>query len=151
MDIYANQKFIGATPRKLRLVADMVRKMSPQKALLTLDFTSRYAASDLSKAIKVALANARQQGLDQEKLTFKKIEINEGPKMKRYRAGTRGRAKPYVKKMSHIKIILTDEKLKLISDKREVKIKEDQTVSEAKDKTEPAVSKPESTKKGILK
>ncbi len=110
MEVVANQKYIGSTPRKLRLVADMIRKMTPAQAVLTLGFTQKYAAQDLSKAIKTVLANAKQQGLDAQKLSFKKIEVNEGPKVKRFRAGTRGRAKPYVKKMGHIKIVLTDEK-----------------------------------------
>lgn len=109
MDITTNQKYISSTPRKLRLVTDMIRKMTPTKALLTLEFTQKYAALDLSKAIKTTLANAKQQGLQGENLTFKKIEINEGPKLKRFRAGTRGRAKPYVRKLSHIKIVLSDE------------------------------------------
>lgn len=111
MEITTNQKYIGSTPRKLRLVADMVRKMNPAQALLTLGFTPKYAAQYLSKAIKTALANAKIQKLDAEKLVFKRIEINEGPKLKRFRAGTRGRAKPYVKRMSHIKIVLTDERV----------------------------------------
>ncbi len=108
MEITANQKYIGSSPRKLRLVADLIRKMDPQKALLTLKFTQKVAAKDLEKAIKTALANAKQAGLDNTALTFSKIEVNEGMKMRRYRAGTRGRVKPYKKRMSHIKIVLTD-------------------------------------------
>lgn len=110
MEITTNQKYVKHTPRKLRLVADMVRKMMPSQAILTLEFTQKYAARDLIQVIKTALANARQLGLDSEKLVFKKIEVNEGPKLKRYRAGTRGRVKPYVKKMSHIKIVLEEKK-----------------------------------------
>jgi len=58
------------------------------------------------KAIKTALANAKVKGVDN--LVFKTIEINEGPAMKRFMAGTRGRAKPYEKRMSHIKVVLTE-------------------------------------------
>lgn len=87
----------------------MVRKMPPLTALQTLEFTNKAAAKTLSKAIRTVLGNARQLSLDQEKLVFKKIEINEGPRMKRFRAGSRGRAKPYKKRMSQIKIVLTDE------------------------------------------
>lgn len=107
MEYTAIQKNIGHTPRKLRLVADIVRKMSPEKAILTLEFTNKAASVDLIKAIKVALANAGKK----ENLSFKKIEINEGMKMKRYRVGTagRGRGRPYKKRLSHIKIVLTDE------------------------------------------
>lgn len=109
MEIITIQKYIHTSPRKVRLVADMVRKMQPTKALQLLDFTPKMAARDVSKAVKTVLANARMQGIEADKLYFKSIEVNEGPKMKRFRAGTRGRAKPYVRKMSHIKIIVTDE------------------------------------------
>lgn len=112
------QKFIHTTPRKLRLVADLVRKMTPDKAVETLKFTNKAAAVDLAKAIKTVMANAKQKGM--ENISFKSIEINEGPKMKRLRVGTagRGRARPYVKKMSHIKIVLSDEKGETKSSKK---------------------------------
>lgn len=106
MEVSSLQKFVHNSPRKLRLVADMIRKMEPGKALETLKFANKKAALDLAKAIKTALANAKVRGT--ENMLFKTIEINEGPKMKRFRAGARGRVKPYVKKMSHIKIILTE-------------------------------------------
>ena len=86
----------------------MIRNMEPEKALETLRFTQKAAAEDLSKAIRTVLANAKQKGM--EKVIFEKLEINEGPKMKRFRAGARGRAKPYKRRMAHIKIVLTDEK-----------------------------------------
>ncbi len=107
MEYTAIQKNLGHTPRKLRLVADMIRKMTPEKALLTLEFTNKAASVDLIKAIKTALANAGKK----ENLSFKKIEINEGMKMKRLRVGTagRGRGRPYKRRLSHIKIVLTDE------------------------------------------
>lgn len=89
----------------------MVRKMTPRQALQTLMFTNKVATEPLSKAIKTALSNAKQQNLDQESMVFKKIEINEAPKMKRFRAGTKGRVKRYVKRMSHIKIVLEQSKV----------------------------------------
>ena len=106
MDITQNQKYIHSTPRKLRLVADMVRALNPEQALEALRFTPQAAARDLSKAIKTALANAKVKGANE--VSFKTIEINEGPIMKRFMAGTRGRAKPYTKRMSHIKIVLSE-------------------------------------------
>lgn len=90
-------------------MADMVRKMQPEKALVILQFTPKAASGDLSKAIETAIANAKQQGLSSEQVFIKSLEINEGPKMRRSRAGTRGRSKPYKKRMSHIKIVLTDQ------------------------------------------
>lgn len=102
------QKFVHSTPRKLRLVAQMARKMEPNKALEVLKFINKEAALDLAKAIKTAIFNAKQKGM--ENVLFKSVEINEGPVMKRFKAASRGRALPYKKKMSHIKIVMTDEK-----------------------------------------
>lgn len=122
MEIASTQKFIHTSPRKLRLVADMVRKMQPDKALETLKFAQKAAAKELSNAINTALSNAKQKGLSE--VSFKHIEINEGPKMKRFRAGARGRVKPYKRRMAHIKIVLSDdlrEKGKVISKKSEIK------------------------------
>lgn len=109
MEIQTIQKYIHTPPRKLRLVADMIRKMQPNKALDVLRVTPKYAALDLIKALEAVLANAKQVGIDIEKIGFKKIEINESMKMRRFRAGTRGRVKPYKRRMSHIKIVLTDD------------------------------------------
>lgn len=86
----------------------MVRKMSPNKALDILKVTPKDAAKDLVKALETVLANAKQAGLEGEKTVFKKIEINESMKMRRFHAGTRGRVKPYKRRMSHIKIVLSD-------------------------------------------
>lgn len=122
MEITTIQKYIHTSPRKLRLLADMVRKMKPYRALDVLRVTPKAAAKDLEKALQTVLANAKQQGLDAEKVNFKKIEINESMKMRRFRAGTRGRVKPYKRRMSHIKIVLTDdlsEKFKVKSEKLE--------------------------------
>lgn len=109
--IYTNiQKNIRTSPRKLRLVADMVRKMTPDEAIAALRFTSRSGSEELMKAIKTTIANAGTTA----GLQFKSLEINEGVKMRRYRVGTagRGRGRPYKKRASHIKVVLTDEGVK---------------------------------------
>lgn len=109
MEVTTIQKYIHTSPRKLRLVADMVRKMEPNKALDVLRVTPKYAAKDLVKALETVLANARQSGVDATRVVFKKIEINESMKMRRFHAGTRGRVKPYKRRMAHIKIVLSDD------------------------------------------
>lgn len=124
METTAQQNFIHTGSRKLRLVADMVRKLSPLKALQVLEFTPKYAAEDLSNAIKTALANAKQKGLSADSLIFKSLEINESLKMRRFRAGTRGRVKPFKRRMAHIKIVLSDDSSK----KLEVKSKKSEKV-----------------------
>jgi large subunit ribosomal protein L22 len=115
------QKNINSSPRKLRLVADMVRKMTPDQAVETLQFTQKSAAEPLIKAIKTALANAGKK----EGLSFSKLEINEGLKMRRFRAAPRGRVRPYKKRFSHIRIVLTDETRVQNLESRVKKVKEE--------------------------
>ena len=109
MEAQTIQRYIHTSPRKLRLVADMIRNMQPNRALDVLRVTPKYAAKDLAKAIQTVLANAKVAGMDLEKAGFKKLEIDESTKMRRFRAGTRGRVKPYKRRMSHIRIVLNDE------------------------------------------
>lgn len=116
-------KYIHTSPRKLRLVADMVRKMSPDKALSVLEFTPKMAARDMSNAIKTVLANARNRGMAGE-LFFDSLEVNESLKMRRFMAGTRGRVKPFKRRMGHIKIVLSDN-LKLKTQKSKVKAEDE--------------------------
>lgn len=141
MEVQTIQKYIHTTPRKLRLVADMVRKMEPVRALDILRVTPKYAARDLSKALETVLANAKQAGMDPQKLAFKKIEIDESMKMRRFRSGTRGRVKPYKRRMSHIKIVVSDEIIK--PEKQSVKVSADQETNkeENKNSEKPVITK----------
>ena len=127
------QKNIQDSPRKLRLVADMVRKMSPAQAVETLQFTNKAAAAPLAKAIQTALANVKS-----EELVFKSLEINEGTKLKRFRWGSHGHAKSYKKRWSHIKIVLTDEmgemKKEKVETEKEVVKQETRAIEEKVDK-----------------
>lgn len=104
MEARTTQKYIHTSPRKLRLVAQRLRKMEPGKALELLKFTNKAAAVEMAKAIKTSLANARVKGAGN--MLFQTIEINEGPKMKRFRAGAKGRVRPFERRWSHIKIVL---------------------------------------------
>jgi large subunit ribosomal protein L22 len=117
MEIVATQKFLRMSPRKLRVVAGMVREMTPMRAIEVLPYTGRRAALPLQKVIKTAIANARVKGVTEDQLVFASIQINQGPQMKRFRAGSRGRAKPYTRDMSHIRVVLTEMK----ADKQNVK------------------------------
>lgn len=127
------QKNLGHSPRKLRLVADMVRKMRPEQALVTLRFTNKAAAPTVAKAIKTVMANAAVTG-QTGPLAFKTIEVNEGIKMRRFRSAARGRARPYKKKFSQIKIVLTDDLGVQNSELRAKNVKQD--LVKQKDKSE---------------
>jgi large subunit ribosomal protein L22 len=139
MDFKATQKFVVTTPRKLREVVALVKDMSPKDAVERLPYVQKRAAEPLRKVIKTAIANAKQADINVEDLTLKEIQIGEGPRLKRWRAGARGRAKPYAKRMSHIRVILeakekkTKKTAKSVSGK--TKSKEKEVVSKAKSKT----------------
>lgn len=107
MDIKAEAKHIRISPRKVRLVTRAIRGLSPQKALEYLKFINKRAARPLSKVIASAMSNAKNNfGLKQETLRFKKIQVNEGPTLKRWRAISRGRAHQILKRTCHIKVVL---------------------------------------------
>lgn len=109
MEVIAYQKFIRTSPRKLRLVADSVRKMHPTKALVELEFMPKRAALTLRKVMRQAIANAvNNNKLEEKALKIKHILIEEGPRFKRFRAAARGRARMILKRSSHIKIVLED-------------------------------------------
>ena len=103
------QKYIRTSPRKLRLVADAVRALSPEQALIHLKFTPKSAAIPLYKAIKQAVSNAKDQaGLAVEKLAFKTIDVMAGPTYKRFQPVSRGMAHSVRKRTSHIRVELKE-------------------------------------------
>jgi large subunit ribosomal protein L22 len=91
----------------MREVVYLIKNLTPVVAIDRLPFTGKKAAIVLRKVILTAVANAKQQGVNPDELIFKEIQINEGPRLKRFQAGARGRAKPYKKRMSHIRVVLT--------------------------------------------
>ena len=105
----ATAKHIRVSTRKVRLVADMIRGLTPAAALKTLSLSPKSAAKPISDVLKSALANAEGKKADSKILTFKTIEIMGGPAMKRFHAVSRGMAHAYKKRMTHIRIILTDD------------------------------------------
>jgi len=103
----STQKYLITSPRKLRLVVEMVKKLAPVVAIEKMPFIAKRASEPLMKVIKSAVANARNLGVSDLDLIFKEIQIGEGPRLKRGRAASRGRWHPYAKRMSHIRVVLT--------------------------------------------
>lgn len=101
---------VNQTPRKVGEVVSLVRRRSVSDALVILEHTPRRAAQFVAKVISSAKANAlHAHGIDEKTLVIDTITVNAGPRMKRYRAGAMGRAKPYQKKTSHITVVLSGE------------------------------------------
>lgn len=106
MLIKAEQKFIRMSPTKLRWVANAVRKMDPDRAVLYLESVPKRAAGPLAKTLKQALANARNSLSVADGLVIRELAVGEGPRYKRGMAASRGRYHPIVKKTAHIRVIL---------------------------------------------
>jgi len=111
MEFKSEQKYLILSPRKIRPVVDVIKKMTPNKALESLPFIKKRASEFLQKVIKSAIANAIQKGADVNSLIFKEIQIGEGPRLKRGQPVSRGRWHPIKKRMSHIKVILVTKKV----------------------------------------
>ena len=110
MEYSATQKFLRISPTKVRPVVFLIKKMLPLEAIKVLPFIGKVASEPLLKVIKTAIANAKQVGVVDSDLIFKENQIGEGPRLKRGRAASRGRLKPYKRRMSHIKVVLEEKK-----------------------------------------
>ncbi len=92
------------TPRKVRLVADLVRGKSIVQALAALEFLPKRAAEPVAKLIKSAVANARQQGEEVDTLTVSSITVESAGMLKRYMPRAFGRAAPVRRRKSRLKL-----------------------------------------------
>ncbi len=102
---------VDMTPRKVGEVASLVRGRSVADALIILQHTPRRAARPVAKVIASAKANAlNNDGIDEKTLMIDTLMVSAGPRLKRYRAGAMGRAKPYQKRTSHITVLVSGEK-----------------------------------------
>lgn len=108
-DIVAHSPVIRQSARKVRLVADAVRRMRiPAEIIDRLEFVPNRAAQAVRQTLKQAVANATNNlNVPEQTLTLRGIEVNEGPTMKRVRFGSRGRIKPILKRTSRISITLS--------------------------------------------
>lgn len=109
MEAAATLKFLRMAPRKVRLVADLVRGKRVEEALKTLRFTRKSACLPLKKLIESAVANAENNhGLDIDVLRVKEIRVEEGPTLKRFQPRAQGRAFRIRKRTSHISVTLAE-------------------------------------------
>ncbi len=107
MEIVAKSKYIRTSPRKLRLVANVVRGLPVVQAEKILVGLNKRATQPLLLTLKQAVANAvKNSDLVKESLVVKSLEIGEGPTLKRGRPGSRGYWHQILKRTSHIRMIL---------------------------------------------
>ena len=139
------------SPRKIRLVVGVIKKMKPVEAIEKLPFVQKRAGAELAKVIKAAVAAAKNAGVSETDLIFKEIQIGEGPRLKRGRAASRGMWHPFKRRMAHIRVVLTTLKSQEPKTKLTASSNAKTNSKEEKSKTERTEDKKVETKKGETK
>jgi large subunit ribosomal protein L22 len=112
MEAHAIQRTVRQSPRKMRLVVDLVRGKPVNEAFAILKFSKKHAAKQISKVLLSAVSNAREaslradERLDEDTLFVKTATIDMGPPLKRFMPAAQGRAMPIRKRTSHVKIVV---------------------------------------------
>ena len=120
MEVKAITKYIRMSPKKIRVVADLIRGLDVLEAVDQLKFIPRRAVKPILKILNSAIANAEHNfNLKKENLYIRKIMVNEGAVLKRWMPRAFGRASPIKKKSSHIEIILDELKPTKVAKKKE--------------------------------
>ncbi len=140
-EISAKLNHLRIAPRKVRLVADLIRGKDALRSLVFLEHTNKKAAGPMAKLLQSAIANAKNNfQIEDKNLKIIKLTVDEGPKLKRWRARSMGRSYGIQKKTSHITLVLSEqesvksktksEKRKTESVKQKTKSKEEQSVKQ---------------------
>jgi large subunit ribosomal protein L22 len=114
MEFRAQARYMRVTPQKARLVLDLIKGRRVEDALNTLIFTKKRVAATVEKLLRSALQNANylssEKGIDVDvdTLYVKSAIANDGPRMKRIRPAPMGRAFRYVRRISHIELVLAE-------------------------------------------
>jgi large subunit ribosomal protein L22 len=128
-EVTAKLKFLRIGPRKIRLIADLIRGRKAEKAVNTLSLLNKRAAKPVLKLLKSAIANAKHNhNLPLESLRVAKITVDGGPVLKRWMPKAHGRATPVRERTSHINLVLTGE---VVEAKKEEKAEKKKVVKKA--------------------
>jgi large subunit ribosomal protein L22 len=126
MAVKAESKGVQMSPRKVSEVAHLVRGRSVADALVILEHTPRRASMPVLKTIKSAAANAtHNHNYKSEGLRIVEITVNHGPRTKRFRPAAMGRALPFQKRSSHIRVLVDGEQRPTAKPKAETKTAEE--------------------------
>ncbi|SHE81229.1 large subunit ribosomal protein L22 [Desulforamulus putei DSM 12395] len=111
MEARAVAKFIRVSPRKARMVVDLIRGKKLNEALAILRYTPNKAAAAVTKVVKSAAANAEHNyDMDKDELVISKIYVDQGPSLKRVMPRAMGRADIIKRRTSHITVVVSDKK-----------------------------------------
>jgi len=123
--VRANATGVRQSPRKIGLVASLVRGRTVADALVILTHTPKRAAKPLEKLLKSAQANAiNNHSFTEATLTIATLQVTAGPRLKRFNPAAMGRALPYQKRSSHVYVELSGDVKAKKSDKADAKKEE---------------------------
>ncbi len=109
MEARAQARYVRISPRKVRVVLDLIRGKHVEEALTILRFTPKAASPILEKLLRSAIANAENNfEMNRDALYISQCYADQGPIIKRYRPRAQGRVAPIQKKTSHITIVLKE-------------------------------------------
>ncbi|GAB4285154.1 MAG: hypothetical protein Kow0081_2810 [Candidatus Dojkabacteria bacterium] len=132
MNIVAVAKNVRGSARKARIPAEVVKGMLVEEALPVLKYIEKSAAKDVWKVINSAKSNAiHNYGVAPENLVIENIRVDKGMRLRRYKAGSRGMARPIHKHFCHITVELRD--LSKPESKEQVQVK---SINEKKEKSQ---------------
>jgi large subunit ribosomal protein L22 len=110
MEARAVHRYIGSSPRKMRLIVDLVRGLSVDKAMEILHFSTKHASRDAEKVLRSAVSNLinldDSTRVEPEELFIKEVYVNAGPMLKRIRPAPMGRAFRIRKRSCHLTIVV---------------------------------------------
>ena len=115
MEAKAIAKYVRMSPSKLKPVTDLVRGKDLNEALTILKFTPGRGAELVEKVVQSAAANAENNfDMHPDEFYVAEVYANQGPTMKRFRAGAQGRASMILKRTSHIGVTLKEKAAKTV-------------------------------------
>ena len=110
MEAKAIHRFLGSSPRKMRLIIDLIRGMSVDKALEVLHFSAKHASKDAEKVLRSAVSNLMNKDeatrMEASDIFVKEAFVNQGPTLKRISPAPMGRAYRIRKRSCHITIVV---------------------------------------------
>jgi large subunit ribosomal protein L22 len=126
MSVTSTNKGVRISPRKVQVVAALVRGRTVSDAITILEHTPRHAALAVKKTVRSGQANAEHNhNYKTDSLFISEISVTPGPRFKRFRAAARGRALKYQHKTSHIRVVIDGEQR--VSKKPTTKVEKEET------------------------
>lgn len=128
-EVKAHNRYLRMSPRKVRLVVDIIRGMDAEPALAQLTYMSKAAARPVRKLLQSAIANAEHNNkIKSDNLFVKKATVDQGPTIKRFRPRAMGASAAIRKRTSHVTLVLAPK----VEPKKEVKAEKKEEKAEKK-------------------